>query len=69
MIKNKTMTICGTPNYMAPELLSNKGYSFEVDFWALGILVFEMLTGYDPFDQEDVYLMYQSIIYDKPKIP
>jgi cGMP-dependent protein kinase len=37
---NKTFTIIGTPNYMAPEILSGKGYSYSVDLWSLGIILF-----------------------------
>lgn len=54
---NKTYTIIGTPNYMAPEVLSGNGYSYSVDLWSLGILLFEFLSGYLPFGEhcEDPY--------------
>jgi cGMP-dependent protein kinase len=45
----KTFTIIGTPNYMAPEILSGKGYSYSADLWSLGVMLFEFMSGYLPF--------------------
>ena len=48
----KTYTIIGTPNYMAPEIISGKGYSCLVDLWSLGIVLYEFMAGYVPFGED-----------------
>ena len=57
----KTFTMIGTPNYMAPETLAGKGYSFYVDLWSLGIVLYEFMAGFVPFgeDAEDPLQIYQ----------
>ena len=51
----KKRTICGTPNYIAPEILdSHIGHSYEVDLWSLGVVVFTMLFGKPPYETPDV---------------
>ena len=47
--ESKAFTICGTPEYLAPEILENKGYDKSVDWWSLGAVIYEMLVGYSPF--------------------
>jgi serine/threonine protein kinase len=48
-VEARTYTLCGTPEYIAPEILLNKGHGKAVDWWALGILIYEMLAGTPPF--------------------
>jgi len=68
-ITDKTFTLCGTPNYLAPEIILNKGYNFSVDFWSLGIIFYEMLIGKDPFYNKDPIIIYQNILTNNKKYP
>jgi protein kinase A len=65
----KTYTLCGTPEYIAPEVLLNKGHGKGVDWWTLGILTYEMLVGQPPFVDDDPMGIYQQILAGKVNFP
>ena len=58
---DKRNTLCGTPNYIAPEILVKKGHSFEVDIWSMGCIMYTMLVGKPPFETNSLKETYSKI--------
>lgn len=60
-IHDKTKTKCGTPAYLAPEIMKGEPYDYKTDIWSLGILIYEMLTGKTPFHANSTAQIYKKL--------
>lgn len=65
----KTYTFCGTPEYLSPEVLLEKGCNLSTDWWSLGVLCYEMMYGWPPFYNENQQIMFKLIVEGKLKFP
>jgi serum/glucocorticoid-regulated kinase 2 len=66
---DEAYSFCGSPEYMAPEMLKQQGHTFAVDFYCLGALLYELITGLPPYYSRDTNKIFHSIMNDELQFP